>query len=85
MDVALRAIALEELALHSFPGISFERLCADLEEEHQFHLDPFVKVSCTPNGICPRIIKPLRNPRRLLLKDRGWVAPANCAACAFWT
>lgn len=43
MEAQLLALALEELALHSFPGISFEQLCAHLREEHEVHLDPFVK------------------------------------------
>ncbi|KAL8433912.1 hypothetical protein ACSSS7_003517 [Eimeria intestinalis] len=43
MESYLLAFALEELALHPFPGVSFERLCALLREEHQLHLDPFVK------------------------------------------
>ena len=44
MEVALRALALEELALHPFPGVSFERLCRDLQEEHQLELDAYTRV-----------------------------------------
>ncbi|KAL8448312.1 hypothetical protein Emed_003842 [Eimeria media] len=43
MEAHLLALALEELALHPFPGVSFDRLCELLQEEHQLHLDPFVK------------------------------------------
>ncbi|KAL8433062.1 hypothetical protein Efla_006261 [Eimeria flavescens] len=43
MEAYLLAVALEELALHAFPGIGFQRLCFLLQQEHQLHLDPFVK------------------------------------------
>lgn len=74
MEETLRAIALEELALHAFPGISFERLCANLREEHQLHLDRFVKVSSTPDGIVPLVVHQAPgcfNGHVLLLKMRG--------------
>ncbi|XP_026194249.1 uncharacterized protein LOC34624657 [Cyclospora cayetanensis] len=43
MEAALLALALEELALHPFPGASFERLCLDLQDEHQLELDVFMR------------------------------------------